>query len=127
MVVRDLDLVDIAVGRAQRTFAAAKLWSPTGRGFTLRKSEGVRSRFYLRLLVQDRPGVMAEITRELAQQQISIASVIQHEALEDHEGETVPLVIMTHTVLTGNFCAAVAGIDRLSCVAAPSTYYPVAD
>ena len=30
------DLVDIAVGRAQRTFQAARLWSPNERGFTLR-------------------------------------------------------------------------------------------
>src|SRR5207245_8810835 len=29
------DLIDLAVGRAQRTFAAAKLWSPAGKGFTV--------------------------------------------------------------------------------------------
>jgi homoserine dehydrogenase len=121
------DLIDMAVGRAQRTFQTLRLWSGNGTGTTVRPSSTVRSRFYLRLLVQDRPGVMAEITRELAHQQISIASVIQHEALEEHEGETVPLVIMTHTVPTGNFRAAVAAIDRLDCVAAPGVFFPVAD
>ena len=39
----------------------------------------------------------------------------------------MPLVIMTHTALTGDFRAAAAAIDRLDCVAAPSVYYPVAD
>ena len=49
------------------------------------------------------------------------------EPQEEHEGGTVPLVIMTHTALTGDFRAAVAGIDGLGCVAAPSVFYPVAD
>ncbi|HXG08627.1 MAG TPA: homoserine dehydrogenase [Gemmataceae bacterium] len=120
------DLIDLAVGRAQQTFRTLRLWSGNGSGIRLRPSTAVRSRFYLRALVCDRPGVLAEIARELAQQQVSIASVIQHEALEEHEGDTVPLVIMTHTVLTGNFRAALANINRLGCVVAPCVYYPVA-
>ena len=78
-------------------------------------------------MIQDRPGVLAEIARVLAEHQISIASVIQHEAPEDHEGDTVPLVIMTHTAVTGEFRTALASIDQLNYVAAPSVYYPVAD
>jgi ACT domain len=70
---------------------------------------------------------LADITRELAEQGISIASVIQREALEEHEGDTVPLVLMTHTALTGSFRAALAAIDRLGCVAAPGVSFPVAD
>ena len=58
--------------------------------------------------------MLADVARELAQHQISISSVIQHEALDEHEGDTVPLVIMTHTALTGSFRAAVAEIDRLT-------------
>src|SRR5204863_9062925 len=38
------DLIDLGVGRAQRTFAAAKLWSREGRGFTVEPPERVRSR-----------------------------------------------------------------------------------
>jgi homoserine dehydrogenase len=121
------DLIDMAVGRAQRTFQTLRLWSGSSRGIHLRSSTTVRSRFYLRLLVKDRPGVLADAARELAQHQISISSVIQHEAFDDHEGDTVPLVIMTHTAQTGSFRAAVAEIDRLECVTAPSVYYPVAD
>ena len=87
----------------------------------------MKSRFYLRLLVIDRPGVMADITRALADHRISIASVVQHEALDGHEGDAVPLVIMTHAVLTAHFRAAVATIDKLECVMTPSVYYPAAD
>jgi homoserine dehydrogenase len=121
------DLIDLAVGRAQRTFAAAKLWSREGRGFTVEPSERVKSRFYLRLLVADRPGVLADVCRVLADQGISISSVIQHEAQEGHPEQTVPLVIMTHYAETGRFRAAVAGIDRLPTTAAPAVYYSVDD
>lgn len=121
------DIIDLAVGRAQQTFRTLRLWSGNGAHVTLRPSSAVRSRFYLRLLARDRPGVLALITRELARQQISISSVIQHEALDDHEGDIVPLVIMTHTALTGNFRAALATIDGLGCVNPPSVYFPVAD
>jgi homoserine dehydrogenase len=121
------DLIDMAVGRAQRTFQTLRLWSGNGGPIALRPSSTVRSRFYLRALIQDRPGVLADIARELAQHQISIASVIQHEALEEHEGDVVPLVIMTHAALTGNFLTALAQIDRLGSVNGPSVCYPVAD
>ena len=124
------DLIDLAVGRAPRTFQTLRLWSGdggAGRPFGVRSSSAVRSRFYLRAMIQDRPGGLAEIARVLADHQISIASVIQHEAPEDHEGDTVPLVIMTHTALTGEFRQALADIDRLPAVQAPSVYYPVAD
>jgi homoserine dehydrogenase len=121
------DLIDLAVGRAQRTFAAAKLWSREGRGFAVEPSERVRSRFYLRLLVRDLPGVLADVCRLLADQGISISSVIQHEALAGHAEQTVPLVIMTHAAETGKFRTAVAAIDRLPAIAVPAVYYSVDD
>ena len=60
-----------------------RLWSGNDHGIALRDPSTVRSRFYLRLMVEDRPGVLAEITRILADHQISISSVIQHEALDE--------------------------------------------
>jgi homoserine dehydrogenase len=122
------DLIDLAVGRAQRTFQTLRLWSGNGSQVKLRPAEMVPSRYYLRLLAVDRPGALAEIALALARHHISISSVIQHEALEGHEESNVlPLVIMTHTVTTGTFGAATAEIDRLECVTAPGVYYPVAD
>jgi homoserine dehydrogenase len=121
------DIIDMAVGRAQRTFQTLRLWSGNGSDITLRPSGGVRSRFYLRVMVADQPGVLADICRILAEHHISISSVIQHEALDEQEGDTVPLVIMTHTALTGEFRQAVGEIDRLDRVPAPTVYYPVGD
>jgi homoserine dehydrogenase len=121
------DIIDLAVGRAQRTFQTLRLWSGNGHNLNVRRSSTVRCRFYLRAMVRDAPGVLGDIAQELAKHSISISSVIQHEALDDQEGNLVPLVIMTHTAMTGAFRAALAEIDKLSCVSAPSVYYPVAE
>jgi homoserine dehydrogenase len=121
------DLIDLAVGRAQKTFVAAKLWSNQDRGFTIEPSEKVRSRFYLRLMVRDQPGVLADVCLALANQKISISSVIQHEAKEGHPDQTVPLVIMTHYAETGRFRIAMKQIDQMKSIGAPSVAYYVDD
>jgi homoserine dehydrogenase len=120
------DLIDLGVGRAQRTFAAARLWSREGRGFTVEPPERVRSRFYLRLLVADKPGVLADITRILADEEISISSLVQHEAAEEGGGP-VPLVIVTHYAATGRFRRALEKINRLATVAAPAVFFSMGD
>jgi homoserine dehydrogenase len=120
------DLIDLAVGRAQRTFQTLRLWAGGRDRVKVRPPQSVRTRYYLRLIVDDRPGVLAEVATALAHNQISISSVIQHEAPEE-EGNRVQLVIMTHTAPTGSFLAAAADMDRLTCVAAPCVYYPVGD
>lgn len=121
------DIIDLAIGRAQKTFQTLRLWSGNGKPTTIQPPGTVRSRFYLRLMIQDRPGVLAEVASLLAHRQISISSVIQHEALEETEGAYVPLVLMTHTTVTVDFGATVAEIDRLPSIQAPTVYYPVAD
>jgi homoserine dehydrogenase len=121
------DLIDLAIGRTQRTFQTLRLWSSNGVAVRLRSAATVRTRFYLRLLVDDRPGVLSEVAGVLAGQHISIASVIQHEAPEDAEGERVHLVIMTHGAQTGAFRTACQRLNQLSCVASPAVYYPVED
>lgn len=121
------DLIDLAVGRAQRTFAAAQLWGGENKGYTVEPTERVRSRFYLRLLVADKPGVLADVTRILADEQISISSVVQHEAAEGTDPQPLPLVIVTHYAETGRFKAAQAKINALATVAAPAVFYSMGD
>jgi homoserine dehydrogenase len=120
------DLIDLALGRAQKTFNALKLWT-TQPGIAFRSTDTIRSRFYLRMNVEDRPGVLAEVAGILGRHQISIASLVQHEPLEEHEGLIVPLVIRTHDAGIANLKRALAEIDQLGCVSPPSTYFPVAE
>jgi homoserine dehydrogenase len=120
------DVMDLAVGRAQLTFRTLRLWEINER-ISLCGADDIKSRFYLRVNVEDRPGVIAEVAGILGRQQISIASVMQHEALEEHTGLSVPVVIMTHNTNLGTFRRAVAEINRLGSVTSPSTYFPVAE
>ena len=103
------DLIDTAVGRTQLTFKTLQLWSDREARVELRDPKLTPSRYYLRLLVQDHSGVLAEVTGILGKHDISIASVIQHEP----EGENVPLVIMTHEATEGAAQAATNEIDSL--------------
>jgi len=68
-------------------------------------------RYFLRMRVADRPGVLSQITQLLAREEISIASVIQKE--RDLEGGTVPLIIVTHEARERSMRQAVAAIDAL--------------
>jgi homoserine dehydrogenase len=110
------DMIDTAVGRTRITFQTLELWSQRESTVKLRDYAKLPARYYLRITVEDHPGVLAQIAGVLGRHQISIASVIQHEPQEDGEGELVPLVIMTHTATEGAAQAAIREIDRLSCV-----------
>jgi homoserine dehydrogenase len=115
------DLIDVAVGRAELTFRALDLWPETGRSPRLASSTEVRSRYYLRFTIADRPGVLGAIAQVLGGQKISIASVIQHDPGDDAPPDApVPLVIMTHAAIEANILNALAEIDRLEAVRAPS-------
>jgi homoserine dehydrogenase len=78
-------------------------------------------------MIEDRPGVLAEIAGILGRFQISIASVIQHEPSDEQDGGSVPLVIMTHNATEGAAQRALSEIDRLACVRAASVKMPVLD
>jgi homoserine dehydrogenase len=115
------DLIDVAVGRAALTFRTLKLWSETEPKPRLAAPNQVRSRYYLRFTIADRPGVLAALATELGHHAISIASVIQHESPDDAPpGAPVPLVIMTHLAVEASLRAALAKIDQLADVHAPS-------
>ncbi len=76
----------------------------------------VVSRYYVRLSVLDRPGVIAKISAILGAARIGIASIIQPEG---HEGEVVPLILMIHDAPNAVMDRALARIARLSVVKAP--------
>ncbi|MFP4244974.1 MAG: homoserine dehydrogenase [Ectothiorhodospira sp.] len=77
----------------------------------------VETAFYLRLRVVDQPGVMADITRILADLEISIEAILQKEPDEDtHEAD---VILLTHRVREGNLDQAIGRIEGLSSVIAP--------
>jgi homoserine dehydrogenase len=74
----------------------------------------VQTSYYLRLRVIDKPGVLADITRILADQQISIDAMLQREPNEG-EGET-DIIILTHVCHEKAADAAIARIESLPVV-----------
>ncbi|MDP2251002.1 MAG: homoserine dehydrogenase [Hydrogenophaga sp.] len=74
----------------------------------------VRTSYYLRMRVEDKPGVLADITRILADQQISIDAMIQREPAED-ETQT-EIIMLTHIVREKQVDAAMRLIEALPVV-----------
>lgn len=125
------DLIDVAAGRAQRTFPQLDLWEQND-DLSVLPAEQIERRYYLRFNVEDRPHVMADITDILGRNEISLASVIQHEAPEVEQtgnggAPLVPLVIMTHRTTEGRLRAAEAEFSSLETIHSPHVRMPVAD
>jgi homoserine dehydrogenase len=72
--------------------------------------EAIRCCYYLRVMVQDRPGVLSRVAGILGDNDISIANVIQKGRATR---EAVPVVMLTHEARERNMRAALAAIDRL--------------
>lgn len=75
--------------------------------------EEIVSRYYVRLSVVDKPGVLAKISAILAAAKIGISSVMQPEG---HEGESVPLILMLHDAPNGAVRKALTRIGQLPAV-----------
>jgi homoserine dehydrogenase len=88
------------------------------RPLRIRPMEEIRSLYYLRFMVTDRPGVLAQIAGELGRCGISIASMLQKGR---REGQTVPIVIKTHSATERDVQTALAQINRMSFMSEPAT------
>jgi homoserine dehydrogenase len=75
----------------------------------------VETAYYLRLSAFDRPGVMADVTRILADNSISIDAMLQKEAEEGED--VVDVIILTHRCLEEQANAAIAKIEALTSMA----------
>ena len=76
--------------------------------------EDVETSYYLRLHALDKPGVLAEVTRILADLNISIESILQKEPRPNEE--TVPVIILTQRVREKNMNEAIARIEKLASI-----------
>jgi len=74
---------------------------------------------YLRLQVRDRPGVLADVTRILAERAMSIEAILQKEPLPG--ADDVPIILLTHPVREQRMNEAIAAIEALPSIRAPVT------
>lgn len=86
--------------------------------------EMLKSRYYLRFFVMDRPGVLAKIANHLGKNNVSIESVIQKGR---SVGGGVPIVIMTHTANEVDLKRALKSIDLLDVVLSKTSFIRIED
>ncbi|MBT6770594.1 MAG: homoserine dehydrogenase [Opitutales bacterium] len=94
-----------------------------GSSITIARAEDIESRYYLRLVVLDQPGVMAQISSILASHEVSLASVSQKEVGEN--AERVSLIITTHVTTENAIVNAVASLTELESVEEKPFYMPI--
>ncbi len=85
----------------------------SGKGSSVSPSDGVRSEYYLRFKVVDKPGVLSRIAGVLGDHSISISSVLQKGRKEE---SAVPIFIVTHLAKESDMRAALQETDRIPVV-----------
>src|SRR3984957_2701423 len=110
------DLADIARGVRTPPFGR-----PTARMTAVRKApmQHHEGGYYIRMLARDRPGTAATIARRLAQQQISLESIVQRHAAGSRgaaapgrSGEAVPVIMITYATSEDAVRKALAAVRR---------------
>jgi homoserine dehydrogenase len=104
------DIVGVGLGTIPLAFSKLNIFPDTVPVAQVLPIEQLKSRYYLRLLAKDVPGVMADVTRALGDAGISLSAIHQHET---DEGQTVPVVITTHMAVEGSMRKALKVIDAL--------------
>ncbi|MCH2204634.1 MAG: homoserine dehydrogenase [Lentisphaerales bacterium] len=106
------DIIDASQAIASETISNYPGFKPFDGADGAADLSSVVSRFYLRVVVEDSPKVLSSITGILGDHNVSIASITQKES---HE-KAVPVVILTHEVLTKELEEAIKAISELPVV-----------
>jgi homoserine dehydrogenase len=104
------DLIDIARNRVTPVWGAAAAALSSAPSVPMSSHVGA---YYLRLMVVDRPGVIADVTAVLRDHGVSLESMLQRGR---SPGEAVPVVLVTHETEESAMTAALARIKALAAV-----------
>jgi homoserine dehydrogenase len=115
------DLIDIAAGRHVPTFGVpAEALAPTP-GAPMERHQGA---YYIRLMVVDQPGVIADVAAALRDEHVSLESMIQRGRAP---GEAVPVVLTTHGTVEAAMRRAIDRIAALDTVLEPPRLVRIED
>lgn len=120
------DMVDVIRNIVNRSPYRLPPMVPTGDMVGIKAMADVETRFFLQLTVADQAGVLAGIATRLGAHNISIASVLQPEGTGVTEG-VVPLIITTHRAREQALAEALAEIDEMPQVKAPTERLRIED
>ncbi len=108
------DIIDVAIGNSKTTFQHLNLRQKSEGGISIETIDNLESRFYIRIMCKDKPGVIAQWSKIMAEHNISIAGALQHEDIGPDD--TVPIVILTHLTLQKNLSAALEDLKKLDSI-----------
>ncbi len=105
------DIIDVAIGNSGTTFQHVHLKPRSEVEPLIENIDDCKSRFYIRVMAKDEPGVVASYGEVLRDRQISISGALQHEG--SGPDNTVPVVITTHTTRQRNITGALSDLEGL--------------
>ena len=108
------DIIDVALGNSATTFHHLNLQSRDKTIPLIEQIGNLVSRFYIRIMCKDQPGVIAKWSKVLAEHHISISGALQHEGIGPDN--TVPVVITTHPTPEKNVKAALEDMEKLDVI-----------
>ena len=119
------DVIDVAMGNSKTIFNHLRL-RPRDEVKPLIEPVGeVVTRFYIRVMAKDEPGVVARYGKILGDHNISISGALQHEGTGP--GNTVPVVITTHRTQEKNMVAALAELTKIDIISGKPTCVRIVD
>lgn len=95
---------------------------PPYRKKRIKSDELIAARYYIRLKVVDRIGVLAKITREFAEAMVSLQEMLQ---LPDEEDDKAQLILITHTTAKASLKNLIERLNQLEVVEKINSIYPV--
>ncbi|MFA6548854.1 MAG: homoserine dehydrogenase [Candidatus Margulisiibacteriota bacterium] len=106
------DIIEAVNDKCPTCLPAGKVTNDKLRKIILSKNGEIQSRYYIRLQVPDRCGVLAEISKAFARKRVSIAAVMQKETV----GNLATIVILVDKAAEKDFSSAIAIIKKLAVV-----------
>lgn len=119
------DAAGIASGVLPAIFAHTGFWPDRNQADLRLPVEESSSRFYIRIMAQDRPGVLASISTAIGDHGISIASLRQDERAK--RDELVPVVVTTHVCKERAVREALTHLDELPVTGDKTVCLPIVD
>ncbi len=108
------DIIEIALGNSQRLFNSMPMLRNQNKP-KIQSLDEIISRYYIRMMAKDVPGVTAKYAQVLGNHNISISGAIQHEG--HGPNNTVPVIVTTHPTCQKNMDAALKELSGLNVIA----------
>lgn len=121
------DIVSIATGSYEHVFSKASLWPDQTSAVHQNAPGEITGRYYVRTMVEDKPGMLGELAAIYGRHGISIASVHQDETAETNGETVVPVVIVTHDAAEDNLMDAVSETEAMGSVRGPCAVVSIID